>query len=432
MFHGAVASCPPNDMHQIQLTFRCNARLNRRLFLDGEPGNSMSLTDDRKGQTGGIPDDSRVSIASLEVHDSIKGLAQEWESLEKTGFATPYQTFAWSRAWIETLGAVSGLDFKFVRLIDSMNQTAAILPMGIATSVLGRKAIFPGGKHSNFNMMLFGSPAMTGLQGADLLAALKRVAVECDIDCFHFIHQPRQWNGLDNPLLTLPMQASANTAYRADLLPDGEAMIRSLMSSESRKKLRNKEKRIGEFGLVSFQKAETDKEIERILAVFLEQKAARFKNQGLDNPFASSEAAEFLRRGALPEGGSKPSFSLFYLSAGERVLSVLGGADHAGRMSGMFTSFDDAPDIARYSPGDLLLLHLVKHLSNNGYSVFDLGTGDAAYKGDYCKIEEPLFDTILPMTTRGRVLSACLRMTYGVKRWIKHNPRALKIVRRLR
>jgi CelD/BcsL family acetyltransferase involved in cellulose biosynthesis len=370
--------------------------------------------------------------AKVEVHTSLDMIADDWKAIQASGYATPYQTLDWTKAWVETLGKTSGLKPHFIRSIDTNGQTSAIVPIGLSKSILGTKAIFLGGKHSNFNMMVMSQLGIETLVGPALDAMLKAAAEQCGIDCYHFVHQPFVWMGRDNPLLTLPFTGSANTAYRADLIPNGDAMIRSLMSSESRKKLRNKEKRLGELGSVSFKRADTPEDIECALSAFLTQKAARFKNQGLDNPFASPEAVAFLRHGSLENSGSEPPFSLFYLTSGERIVSMLGGTHHAGRMSGMFTSFDDAVDIIRFSPGDLLLLHLVQHLANKKFEIFDLGTGDATYKGDYCKIEENLFDSVLPMTARGKLLAATLTAAYGAKRWIKNSPAALKLARRLR
>jgi CelD/BcsL family acetyltransferase involved in cellulose biosynthesis len=373
-----------------------------------------------------------MTIAHVEVHSSMEEISDAWKALEAEGYATPYQTFDWTRTWVKTLCKPAGLEPRFIHAVDNNGKTAAILPVGLSKSLLGTKAIFLGGKHSNFNMMLFSQSAMMDLSESALAMILTSAAVKSGIDCYHFVHQPYVWKGYDNPLLRLPNKPSANTAYRADLLADGDSMIRSLMSSESRKKLRNKEKRLGEFGEVKFKKAETPNEIERVLVAFLTQKAARFKNQGLDNPFDSKEAEAFLRIGSTEANANLPPFTVFYLAAGERIVSTLGGTSHAGRMSGMFTSFDDGQEIIRFSPGDLLLFHLVQYLANEGFEMFDLGTGDATYKGDYCKIEEALFDSILPITTKGQVMAKTLSAIYGAKRWIKHNPTALKLVRRLR
>jgi CelD/BcsL family acetyltransferase involved in cellulose biosynthesis len=373
-----------------------------------------------------------MKFTQVHIHTSLQEIADDWKALENSGVATPYQTWAWTKAWVDTLGPSSGLEPHFIRISNENGEKQVILPLGLSKSPLGTKAVFLGGKHSNFNMMVMSQTALIALTASDLETLLRDAAKKCSIDCYHFIHQPVIWKGRDNPLLSLPHKPSANTAYRADLLPDGDAMIKSLMSSESRKKLRNKEKRLSELGAVTFKKATEPQEISRVIDAFLMQKAARFNHQGIDNPFASPEAEAFLRQGAQKTKEGEPPFSLYYLSSGDRIVSTLGGAEHDGRVSGMITSFDAHQEIIRFSPGDLLLMHLVQHLANEKYEIFDLGTGDATYKGDYCKTEDTLFDSILPMTNKGKLLAKTLEIKSGVKRWIKQNPVALKLARRIR
>src|SRR5690606_39534326 len=64
------------------------------------------------------------------------------------------------------------------------------------------------------------------------------------------------------------------------------------------------------------------------------------------------------------------------LAAGERIVATYGAAISAERFCGMFTSFDTAEDVFRWSPGDLMLHHLVGLMSARGLKVFDLGVGE--------------------------------------------------------
>jgi CelD/BcsL family acetyltransferase involved in cellulose biosynthesis len=198
-------------------------------------------------------------------------------------------------------------------------------------------------------------------------------------------------------------------------MQDADAFVGSIMSAESRKKLRNKERRLADFGPVTYAEAVTPAEARCALAAFLAQKKARFAALRIDNPFEDKAVLAFLDAAAaqpLGEGPPAP-ISLFAMMVGERILAVFGGIMHGGRFAGMFTSFDPDPAVAKFSPGDLLLLNLVKTMCARGLATFDLGAGDAAYKTNYCAIEEPLFDSFLPMTLKGR--AAALAMASGQK-----------------
>ncbi len=394
----------------------------------------MTMVEASAGGTAGLFDAAEVAMVQrVETHDDLSQLAAQWRVLQSSGMATPYQTYDWIRAWSDALSAPLGIKPLIVTGHDSRGRMIALLPLGVRSRRGVTCGIFLGGKHANMNMGVFEPQAMSGLSADDLGFMLRNVAERHTIDLFHFENQPCAWLGRDNPLLKLPHQASASSAWKTTLMPDGEEMIRGLMSSESRKKLRHKEKKLGENGPVSFLETRNVSEVEAVLSAFYAQKAARFRAMGVADPFADGHVRAFLHAGAtggIAEG--KQSISLFAMRLGERIVSVFGGAIHQGRFTGMFTSFDGDPVVARYSPGDLLLLHLVKMMCARGLTSFDLGTGDASYKTDYCKTEEPLFDSFLPMTPTGQVAAAGMRCAFTIKGSMKKSALALALVSRFR
>jgi CelD/BcsL family acetyltransferase involved in cellulose biosynthesis len=393
----------------------------------------MTMVEASAGGTAGVVDAAEVAmIQRVETHDDLSQLAAQWRVLQCSGLATPYQTYDWIRAWSDALSAPLGIKPLIVTGHDSRGRVIALLPLGVCSRRGVTCGMFLGGKHANMNMGVFEPQAMSGLSADDLGFMLRTVAERHAIDLFHFENQPRAWLGRDNPLLRLPHQSSASSAWKTALVPDGDEMIRGLMSSESRKKLRHKEKKLGENGPVSFLEARNS-EVEAVLLAFYAQKAARFRTMGIADPFADSYVRAFLHVGAtggIAEG--KQAISLFAMRVGERIVSVFGGTIHQGRFTGMFTSFDGDPAVARYSPGDLLLLHLVKLMCARGVTSFDLGTGDARYKTDYCKIEEPLFDSFLPMTLTGRIAAAGMRSAFALKGSMKKSELVLALVSRFR
>ncbi len=170
-----------------------------------------------------------------------------------------------------------------------------------------------------------------------------------------------------------------------------------------------------------------------MLNAFLVQKASRFAAMGVPNPFDDPSVLRFMHETAVAPLASCPPAPVrcFAMMIGERIAAVFGGAIHGGRFSGMFTSFDPDPQIAKFSPGDLLLLHLVKTMCARGLTAFDLGAGDAGYKGDYCPIAEPLFDCVLPMTMKGRLAAAGFAAKLAAKSAAKRHAAVLRPMRRL-
>jgi hypothetical protein len=69
------------------------------------------------------------------------------------------------------------------------------------------------------------------------------------------------------------------------------------------------------------------------------------------------------------------------LSAGDRIIAVHLGASHGGRLYWWVPSY--APELARFSPGRLLLESLIQASFERGDEVFDFLIGDEAYKWHY-------------------------------------------------
>jgi CelD/BcsL family acetyltransferase involved in cellulose biosynthesis len=383
------------------------------------PGPKVAARDDGLAWT--------VSIAS-----DLAAVSRAWLSLEMSGLATPYQTLGWQRAAIAALHK----DDKpcVICLKDRSGAIAALLPLVLSHRYGVTMASYPAGKHANYNMGLFSEEAVRALTAADLGRILRSAAGIAGIDLYVLRNQPDLWRGIRNPLSLLPGRNSSSSAWRADLIADGETFVNGLMSSESRKKLRHKERKLAEVGPITYEEAASPGRAAQVLAAFLAQKKARFAAIGVSNPFEDPAAIRFLEDAAVKalEFGPPAPVSLFSMNAGERIIAVFGGVIHAGRFSGMFTSFDPDPAVARYSPGDLLLMNLVKMMSARGLQTFDLGAGDAAYKTDYCAIEERLFDSILPMTLAGGVAAAAISAGLSAKRFAKrHAAMARPLLRRI-
>jgi CelD/BcsL family acetyltransferase involved in cellulose biosynthesis len=239
------------------------------------------------------------------------------------------------------------------------------------------------------------------------------------------------WEGAANPL-AFTGEPEASDAYGLMLGPDPDATLRLVFSADARKKLRSKEKRLVEAkGALQYRCAETSEEAAGYLAAFYAQKSARFAAMGVADPYADPAIRAFL---AVAASGPHPAMEMHALRLADsgRVLATFGGAVTGDRFSGMMTAFDADPEIARFSPGDLLLLHLVRDQAARGRLAFDLGVGEARYKASICDETISLVETIVPVSLRGRAYGAIRQGLIRTKRRIKRDPRLYAAVQRLR
>jgi CelD/BcsL family acetyltransferase involved in cellulose biosynthesis len=124
--------------------------------------------------------------------------------------------------------------------------------------------------------------------------------------------------------------------------------------------------------------------------------------------------------------------SFFALLCGDRVVATLGGVRQGTRFSGMLTSFTAEPDIARTSPGELLLGEVMALHGAAGFTTFDLGIGEARYKESYCPDVEELFDSLVPVSVRGHLVARLEGLRLQAKRAIKQSPWAWPLAQRVR
>jgi len=97
----------------------------------------------------------------------------------------------------------------------------------------------------------------------------------------------------------------------------------------------------------------------------------------------------------------------------------------------MFNSIIRGP-YATESPGEQLIIRLVRACCERGLETFDLGIGEAHYKTLFCADAEPLFDSYLPLSPAGRVLATVFAMAASFKRAIKQHESLWSLVRKVR
>ena len=366
-------------------------------------------------------------FASVEVPAEPRAIADEWRALAAEASVSPYQSPDWVLPWLETIGTDNGIDPFIVLARDADGALAALLPLGVQRRGGLNVASFLGAKDSNFNMGLF-RPGPTWTRGAiqDLLRE-SATAGGTRVDLFAFLNQPHDWEGAANPLGALPHQQSPSFAYKATLISDPEAFLRGRLSRDTRKKVRQKANRLRALGPVSLVEARNAAETDELLRTFVEQRGARHAASGISGDDLPG-LRRFLDR-TVGDGGPV----LFYgLRCGERIVATLAGTRVRGRFSGMLTSFAADPDVARTSPGELLLAEVMKLHCAAGYATFDLGIGEARYKESYCPEVQPLFDSLFGATARGRLFAPAEAGRLRLKRAIKQSRWAWPLAQRLR
>lgn len=367
------------------------------------------------------------AAATVRVFNSFADSENAWRAIEGAdAVMTPYQRYDLLSLWQRHIGEPAGVTPFIVVAFDDNGAPCSLWPLGCRRNGPFKVAEFLGGSHVNFNMPIWRRGALADFDETALRNVLSQIG---GADALVLKQQPFVWQGTPNPLGALPHAACANSGYRGPLDRDFENLLRSRTSSDTRKKMRKKERALAGHGTVEFGRVAAEL-MDRALDTFFAQKAARMQERGISDIFSEPDTRHFVdaavRSGAI---------ELYALTVNDTVVATFGGVVGSGdRFCGMFNSMS-ANAFRQESPGEQLLVQLVRHCCERGLNTFDLGTGDAAYKALFAPDREALFDSFLPLTPAGKLIALAAQTKGGVKRMIKQNPRlwsAIETARRLR
>ena len=384
----------------------------------------------RPAEAGSLPvPDGR--IARVAVFEDMAAAEPYWRALEQSEpLATPYQRYDFLRLWQRHVGSAAGVTPFIVLAFNGAGAPLCLWPLGRRRVLGAQVAEFLGGKHANFNMALWRADVAANSEARDLSAVIDELAGR--VDLISLANQPLTWGGATNPFALLPHQRSANVGFSGALIPDFEALLRARTNSNARKKMRKKERALAAMGAVRFWRAGDAQEARHLLDAFFKQKSARMRAVGISDAFAAASVRRFVEAAAV-EGFERgdPLIELYALSVDDIVVATMAGIVGGKRFCAMFNSIAQGR-YAVESPGEQLILNLVRQCCERALDAFDLGIGEARYKSLFCGDTEPLFDSFLPLSGKGRRLAVAFRMTAAIKRAIKQQPLLWTIVRNAR
>lgn len=371
-------------------------------------------------------------IARVEVMRDMAVAEKAWRVFEGPEFlATPYQRFELLDAWQKTIGTHEGAAPFLVVAYDTDNQPLLLLPLATSRENGANVARFMGGKHPTFNMGLWRRDFAETVSAADLDALIAGIRIQSDrVDVLALTQQPKQWRGIANPLASLGAQPSTNPCPMMTMVPGCKPEER--VSNSTRRRLRNKERKLQALPGYRYFVATTDEDINRLLDSFFIIKPQRMALSKLPDVFSDPATKAFVRNACLsklPNG--QRAIEIHALECDDELISIFSCVADGERFSTMFNTYTISEN-ARYSPGLILLRYMIDHFGDLGYSSLDFGVGSDDYKMTYCKDDEPLLDAFIPLTARGKFAALGMSSLTHAKRLVKHNPALMHMAQLLR
>jgi CelD/BcsL family acetyltransferase involved in cellulose biosynthesis len=292
----------------------------------------------------------------------------DWDELvASSGANTVFSRAGWLSAWSETLGGSEKIIITKVRRNSKLVGAAAFRERdGIIE--------FAGKGSSDYSDFILSND----LQGDCAVSVIERMllaAREASKNFRHFFlgRIPGSSNTLH--YLPRPYTKMYATICRGVVAP---AMDMSAAEEKLRKKsLRRHEKgleRKGKLVDVTYNRADS---ILPLLEPFFEQHIQRWSNTNSQSLFLNEKNREFYRKVTkyLDRSGC---LRFTVLSLNDCMIAAHFGFLQAGRFIWYKPTFD--PQLAKFSPGEVLLKRLIEQAQSEGASEFDFTIGDEAFK----------------------------------------------------
>ncbi|WP_027522862.1 GNAT family N-acetyltransferase [Bradyrhizobium sp. Ec3.3] len=391
----------------------------------------MTMAAAMQSRTAEAPARSKASrIAEIDIVSDLAMAEPFWRALENTGhLATPYQRFDLLAPWQRHAGEHEGAAPLIVVARDAERRPLVVLPLCTRQNHGVTVACFMGGKHTTFNMGLWDADFAGHANTADLDALLAALRTRGGVDVLALSQQPMRWRDQQNPFALLPRQNSINGCPLLAMPPGGPPESR--ISNSFRRRLKSKEKKLKALAGYRYHLATTDDDITRLLDWFFRVKPARMAEQKLPNVFAEPDVEAFVRSACLARRGEARVIDIHALECDEEVIAIFAGVADGRRFSIMFNTYTMS-EHARYSPGLILMRNIIDRYAEAGYDALDLGIGSDDYKRLFCKSDEEIFDSFVPLTSRGKLAAMAMSSLSHGKRLVKQNQLLFDLVRKLR
>ncbi|WP_114389276.1 GNAT family N-acetyltransferase [Notoacmeibacter marinus] len=302
------------------------------------------------------------------------------------------------------------------------------LPLIVHSSFGVTVVAIPGGSHANGSFPALREPAEKTLRPDSLARTLQEIYPE--IDALVLERMQPALNNLANPFLPLNTNTSVNPALAADLDGGWDLWLKRNSGKKKRKKHRQDQSALESLGPLSFEILNEPSQIAAALEAFFAMKARRFGERGISNVFADSTVRAFFHR--LAADGHQ-QFDISVLRVGERPIAIAGHSLLPDRLVCEFSAFEPVDtDIRSVSPSLYMHFESIKRAANDGYRYYDFSVGDEEYKRRWCDTRTELFDVALGLTMKGRIYALNYRTLARMKRSVKSNDGAMRILQRIR
>lgn len=345
------------------------------------------------------------------VTDRIEEIAPAWRALEAEGLFGPAQSYDFNRIWMESLD-VPRAKQAFV-LVTRAGRPFLVLAL-VARRQFGlRTFCSAAGRHAGSATPLIDRAVLDGLSAQERVQMWQKVLDGLGADLLRLEHVVTDDLSLfGSKVCSIP----SDTLYRSEF--DSWAQCDKEQRSRSRRKHDKQQgAKLAALGTVLFEELDAEADVDAALDAMFADRAARFAEQGIADPFASAGVRAFYR--SVFSQGQTLKGVMHVLKLDGRIVATRYNMVAGENMFCLISSMSTDPVLQPGSPGKQILVHIMQSVFDAGLKVFDLGVGFSDEKRHWCNVQVPLSHVYLPRTLRGRLVARLLLLVAGVKAKIK-------------
>lgn len=341
---------------------------------------------------------------------------------------TPFQTPTWLKHAYQH-PAASKAHQPCLAILRSRRLERAVLALPL---VIARDRGLVTAGFADYGIADYGAPLLAGdvdwsLSQQQARQLCNALAMALDgVARISLTNMPCKIGDQPNPLATVPGAfSSAHSRYLVEV-PDDVGSFLAGRGKKYRKEAERCYRLLDDAGPWTFQRAQTQQDIDAAFANLQRLQAQKWQGQEADYHLEASEIAAAYRAN-LGTGSAPDGAQIFQLTCANTPVAVLYGV----HSQGMFTLLRIASAQGawrRLSPGRLIVLETMRHFRRRGVQTFDLGIGAYTFKEGLGARAEPLVDLELARTMKARPRVVLMQ----AKGWARRHPRVSAGVKRAR
>ena len=363
----------------------------------------------------------------IEIFSSFSSeLEKIWQNFEDEAVDSPFQSYVWLNHWQNNVGGPLLSIVPQIVIVWNEKETMAVFPMGIREFQGCSILEWLGGEHTDYMGPLLSKSWKR--MGKDFQFCWNNIIDKLDhFDVIHFKKQKEYFAEMYNPLLSILKNKKYLYSSQSELEKSWDVFYAKHTNSKTRQTDRRKLRKLSGLGRVSLKIAENKVVKYKIIEKMMQQKSRRYNDTGVWDMLSVPEHKVFYEK--LVE----ITDDYIRIHCAALIVGDVFVATHVGFVDKSTFYYlmpaHEGGDWERYSPGRLLLEHLIEWAIQDDLKVFDFTVGGDNYKKDWCDTETPLFEILEAVTFKGKiyVIAQNIKQTLKQMPWLGEKARQFNV-----